>query len=420
MKKNTACIILAAGKGKRMKSAIPKVLHKLAFRPMLLYVLDLVKRLKLAPSVAVVGYKYQLVEPCIGLETKVAIQKSLRGTADAVREGLALIKNFKGNVLILYGDMPLLKKGTVAKLIKEHTGNGAAATMLVATVKKPADYGRILRDKYGSICGIVEEKDADDFQKGIKEINTGIVIFDKSRLQRALAGVRANNRKKEFYLTDVIGILYRQGCLIESVKVEDIKEALGINSRVELAEADTIMRRRINEELMRQGVSIVDPATAFISYGTTIGADTVIYPFTVIESNCIIGRHCSVGPFVHLREQTRLADSVTLGNFIEVTRSTISSESFVKHFGYIGDARIGRAVNIGAGVVTANFDGRTKHTTVIGDRAFIGSDTVLVAPVVVGRHAKTGAGSVVVANQRVPDGATVVGIPARALKLKKG
>jgi bifunctional UDP-N-acetylglucosamine pyrophosphorylase/glucosamine-1-phosphate N-acetyltransferase len=420
MSKNVACIILAAGKGERMKSAIPKVMHRLCGRPMICFVSDLVKALKIKSSVCVLGYKYQLVEPFIDLKTRVAIQPKLLGTADAVKTGLRGLKNFKGDVLILYGDMPLLKHQTVSKLLKAHAGNNAAATMLTATLEKPEGYGRILRDKFGSICRIIEEKDADDFQKNIKEINTGIIVFQRDSLERALKGVKRNNRKKEFYLTDCISLLYRQGLLVDHVKVDNVKEALGVNSRAGLAEADSIMRGRINEEFMKQGVGIVDPASTFIGFGTKIGPDTTIYPFTVIESDCIIGTRCSIGPFVHVRGGSRLADDVTLGNFVEVTRSSISSRSFVKHFGYIGDARIGSAVNIGAGVVIANFDGTAKHATVIKDNAFIGSDTVLVAPVVVGKGARTGAGSVVVKNQHIPDGTTVVGIPARTLKLKKG
>jgi bifunctional UDP-N-acetylglucosamine pyrophosphorylase/glucosamine-1-phosphate N-acetyltransferase len=329
---------------------------------------------------------------------------------------MPLLSGFKGTVLVLYGDNPLLQKQTLKKLLEYHICNDSDATLLTATVDKPSGYGRILRDKYASICGIAEEKDADDFQKEIKEINTGIICFNKERLSEALGLVRANNRKKEYYLTDAVRILYKKGRLVNSVRLTDINEALGINSRVELASANRIMQQRINEAFMKSGVSIVDPGSAFIAYGTKIGRDTTIYPFTVIERDVTIGSRCFIGPFAHLRDGTLLGDDVIAGNFLEIVRSRLSAKTLVKHFSYIGDARLGRAVNIGAGTVTANFDGRDKHITLIKDNAFIGSDTVLVSPVVVGRSAKTGAGSIVLKHTKVPDGRTVAGVPAKLLK----
>jgi len=418
MKKNTEVIVLAAGKGERMKSSLPKVLHKVCSRPMILYVFDLVKALGIKKCITVTGFGHNLVRAVLGAKARTVVQKKLLGTADAVKQGLSALGNAPAAVLILYGDIPLLKKETLQKLIAYHYENGCDATVLTATVEKPAGYGRILRDKYSSICGIVEEKDADDFQKEIKEINTGIIIFKKSSLKKALGLIKKNAAKNEYYLTDSIGIFYKNGFRLEAVKADDAQEALGINSRVELAVANKIMRKRINRSMMEQGVTVVDPDSTFISHGSKIGQDTVIYPFTVIESDCIIGKHCFIGPFAHLREGTRIEDNVLIGNFIETARASISSQTLVKHFGYIGDAKIGSAVNIGAGSVTANFDGARKHMTVIGDGAFIGSDTVLVAPVRVGKRAKTGAGSVVVKNQDIPDGEVVVGVPARAIKIK--
>lgn len=419
MKKALAAIILAAGKGERMKSRIPKVLHTICGRPMIEYVLDLVKSLKINKVIAVLGDRHIEVNRYLMPGIKVVIQKKLVGTADAVRVGLTALKNFKGTLLVLYADNPLLKKETVEKLIDSHLKNNADITLLTAKMDKPKDYGRILRDKYSGICGVVEEKDADDFQKDIKEINLGIACFNKEKLESVLRKVRPNNRKKEYYLTDVVGLLYKQDAVIESVALDDIKEGLGINSRQELAEANRIMQLRLNEEFMRQGVTIIDPASTFISFGARIGRDTVIYPFTVIEKDVRIGKFCFIGPFVHLRDNTRIADAVTIGNFVEVTRSKLASQSIVKHFGYLGDSLIGHSVNIGAGTVTANFDGKKKQVTVVKDRAFIGSDTVLVAPVKIGRGAQTGAGAVVVKNKDVPDGATVVGVPAQLLKKRE-
>ena len=268
-------------------------------------------------------------------------------------------------------------------------------------------------------AGIVEEKDADDFQKQIKEINTGIICFRSKALRDALKKVTAHNRKKEYYLTDVIGIFSRQGKLIDGVKIDDVNEALGINTRVELAKAQRIIQRRIHEKFMKEGVTIIDPDSTFITHDCRIGRDTVIYPFTVIERDVTIGKRCSVGPFAHIRDGSCIKDDVVVGNFLEIVRSTISPKTLVKHFGYIGDAQIGRGVNIGAGTVTANFDGKNKHRSVVGNNAFIGSDTVLVAPVTIGDSAITGAGSVVVKGKHVPKGGIVVGVPAKPLLNKR-
>jgi bifunctional UDP-N-acetylglucosamine pyrophosphorylase/glucosamine-1-phosphate N-acetyltransferase len=414
--KNIATIILAAGKGERMKSSLAKVLHLVCSRPMLGYVLDLVSELKIKKFTVVLGYGYKEVRKFIKPGTKTVIQKRLLGTADAVKQVLPSLKSFHGTVLVLYGDNPLLKKETIEKLVKQHIENKSAATLLTAKLQKPFGYGRILRDKCSSICGIVEEKDADDFQKAIKEINTGIVCFNKDKLARALKYVKPNNVKKEYYLTDVIGILYKNGDLVDTVEIPDINEALGINSRSELAQANKVMQRRIQELWMEKGVTIVDPDTTFISYGVKIGQDTTIYPFTVIEKDVKIGLRCNIGPFAHLRPATRLDDNVSVGNFIEISRSRLASKTRAKHFGFIGDSKIGSFVNIGAGTVTANYDGKNKNITQIGDRAFIGSDTVLVAPVKIGKGAKTGAGCVVTRGKNVADNAIVVGVPAKPLK----
>jgi bifunctional UDP-N-acetylglucosamine pyrophosphorylase/glucosamine-1-phosphate N-acetyltransferase len=413
-----AVIILAAGKGERMKSAIPKVLHPVCGRPMLGYVMELVKSLRPQRAVCVLGFKQELVRPHVGAGVEVALQKKLAGTADAVKIALRRLKGFKGTVLVLYGDTPLLKKETVKKLLDYHNLNGVDATLLTGTLKEPAGYGRILRDKLGGVCGIVEEKDADGFQRELKEVNTGIVCFNAGSLRRAITKVRANNRKREYYLTDVISILYRSGRLTDALKLKDISEALGINSRVELSRVNTLMQARLNESYMKAGVSIVDPRSAFIAYGTKIGPETVIYPFAVIDKGVKIGKGCSLGPFIHLREGTVIADGVTAGNFLEMVRTTVGSASLIKHLGYLGDSRIGKGVNIGAGTVVANFDGKHKQNTRIEEGAFIGSDSVLVSPVKVGRRARTGAGSVV--TRDVPSGATVVGVPAKPLRKSNG
>ena len=418
MNKNIACIILAAGKGERMKSAIPKILHPICGRPLLGYVLDLVKDLKFNQVIAVLGHQHAEVRKHLAPGIKVLVQKRLLGTADAVRVALSGLKNFKGTVLVLYADIPLLKKETIQKLLKCHLENKSEATLLTATLREPEGYGRILRDRYASICGIVEDRDADDFQKNIKEINTGIMCFHKDRLASGLKSINLNKRKKEYYLTDIIEIFYKKGYLLDALKAPDINEVLGINSRQDLAKANKIMQQRINQDLMREGVTIVDPDSTFVGFGVKVARDTTIYPFTVIERDVKIGKRCLVGPFAHLREGTILDDEVWVGNFLEICRAKISQKTIAKHFGYLGDTIIGKNVNIGAGTVTANFDGRKKNTTVIKDRAFIGCDTVLVAPVKIGRGAVTGAGAVVVKKKNIADGVTVVGIPARPLKGK--
>ena len=416
MKKNIAVIILAAGKSTRMNSQRPKVLHPLCSRPMLGYVLDLAEGLRANRIITVLGHKHQEVRKILKPKIKVVRQRRLLGTADGVKAALPLLGNFKGTVLILCADTPLLKKKTITDLLESHAENQHDATLLTAQLNNPQGYGRILRDKYASICGIVEENDADDFQKEIKEINTGIICFKKESLIRALKYIKPHNRKKEYYLTDAIGILYKNGSLVDNVKVSDTQEILGINSRAELAQANKVMQRRIHEALMKAGVAIIDPDSTFISYNAKIGRDTVIYPFTVIEKDVRIGKFCSIGPFAHVREVSRIEDGVHIGNFVEIARSRVKRNTSIRHFGYIGDSRIGKMANIGAGTITANFDGKKKNATVIKDKAFIGSDTVLIAPVTIGRNAVTGAGSVVTRNTNVPEGATVVGVPARVLK----
>lgn len=416
MHKNIAIIILAAGKGERMKSALPKVLHNICGRPMLGYVLDLARSLRPKKTVVVLGYKHELVAKTLPKNVLAVTQKRLAGTADAVSQALTRLKGFKGTVLVLYGDTPLLKKESAEKLLKYHLENNIDATLFIAKMDKPKGYGRVLRDKLSSVCGVVEEKDADDFEKDIQEINTGIICFNKVSLEAALKKVRPNNRKKEYYLTDTISVLYKEGKLVDGVRLEDIKESLGVNTRSDLAAANSLMQQRLNEKFMLEGVTIVDPSATFISYGTKIGKDTLIYPFTVVESNVKIGKCCFIGPFAHLREGTRVADEATLGNFVETARTKIGARVFAKHFSYLGDTSVGKGANIGAGTVTANFDGRNKHSTLIKDNALIGSDTILVAPVKVGKGALTGAGSVVLRD--VPDNRKAVGVPARILKCR--
>lgn len=416
MKNNLAVVILAAGKSTRMKSETPKALHRICGRPMLGYVLDLAKSLKPQKVICVLGYKQEQVRALIPAAAEIVIQKSLRGTGDAVKCAYPKLKSFKGTVLVLYADNPLLKKETIKGLLKRHGENNADATLLTAEVEKPAGYGRILRDEYFSICQIREDKDADEFEQAIKEINTGIICFKSRKLFAALGKIKPNNRKNEYYLTDSIALIYKNKGLVDNLKISDVNEALGINSRMDLAHANKVKQAEINQALMKSGITIVDPASTFINFGSKIGRDSVIYPFTAIENDVKIGKQCSIGPFAHLRQGAVIGNNCLVGNFLEVVRSQIGAKTLIKHFSYIGDSKIGKSVNIGAGSVTANFDGKNKARTIIKDRAFIGSDTVLVAPVSVGRAAKTGAGSVILKNTRIADNAVVAGVPARRIK----
>jgi len=402
-----------------MKSETPKVMHPLCGRPMVSYVLDLAKALKVATMLVVVGHKRErLQEVLSGYKAKAVHQDKLLGTADAIKRCESALKNFSGNLLVLYGDQPLLCKETLASLIQKHEDSNAAATVLTAYVDNPFGYGRIIRDNFGRVKAIVEEKDASEEERALTEINTGIICFKKQLLFKAIAGIKPNNAKKEYYLTDAIRIMFEAGLAIESFILKgDARQAQGINTRIDLAQAQNIMRQRILEKYMLDGVGIIDPQTTFIDYGVTIGQESVIYPFTVIEKDVIIGKLCQIGPFCHLRPGTVIEDTATIGNFTEVTRSKIGKGSFMKHFSYLGDTSTGKNVNIGCGTVVANFDGRHKQQTIIGDGAFIGSDTVLRSPVKIGKYAITGAGAVV--TKDVKDGTVVVGVPAKELPYKK-
>ncbi len=318
--KNTAVILLAAGKSTRMKSELPKVAHPLCGRPVLTYLLETVKAVRVDRTIAVLGHCHEQVRTIISGDVDVVVQKKLIGTADAVKTAMPELKSFKGTVLVLYGDTPLLTEKTILKLLKFHVENDSDITLLTGNLEKPDGYGRIVRDKYNCIYGIVEEKDASDFQKGIKEINTGIMCFKQESLAYALKHIKPANAKKEYYLTDAIGIIHKRGGLVDGMKISDMNEALGINSRAELAKAQDIMQKRIHEKLMLSGVSVVNPASTVINYGVKISPDTTIYPFTVIESNVTIGTRCGIGPFAHVRSGTRIPDGTIVGNFSDIVR----------------------------------------------------------------------------------------------------
>ncbi|MDD2866243.1 MAG: NTP transferase domain-containing protein [Candidatus Omnitrophica bacterium] len=411
-------IVLAAGEGKRMKSATPKVLHDVAWRPMLSFVMDAAASMKPKKTVVVLSPKRPEIRGILDKSVAVAFQKNPLGTADAVAAAVKDIPKDSNDVMVLYGDTPLIRPQTVRGLYEAHVARGASCTVLTTFLSDPRGYGRILRNDAGRFLAIVEEKDATAPQKAVREINTGLYCFNKEDLLAGLKHVRPDNKSGEYYLTDVLGWLFGSNKKVETVLAEDPQEVLGVNSRRDLREAAEVIRMRILESFEEQGVVIEDPKSTFIDPDVTIGSGTRIRPFTYIEKDVAIGRDCSVGPFCHLRPGAVLCDRVAVGNFAEVKNSTLGEESVMHHVGYLGDTETGRRVNIGAGTVVANFDGQKKNKTIIKDQAFIGSDAVLIAPVVIGKKAVVGAGSVVTRRHDVADRAVVAGVPARALKPK--
>lgn len=413
--KDLKTIILAAGKGTRMKSAIPKVLHPVCGKPMIQYVLDVAKAAGSKQMIVVLGHMIDSVRQQLPGDVLTVEQKKLLGTADAVKSTYSHLKSFKGDILILCGDTPLLTKETMRALVKKHRSSKAICTFLTAVVHDPQGYGRVIRDMEGRVVAIREDKDAVGFEREIAEINSGVYCVNAPALFAALNNVKQNKAKKEFYLTDIIEIFKEDGQGVETVATDNFKEALGVNSRIDLAQSQDIIRRRILDKLMLAGVTILDPSSTHIDADVKIGRDTVIRPFSVIENNVSIGSNCSIGPFARIRPGSRIGDDVEIGNFTEVSRTKIGKSTIMKHFGFLGDTTLGSNVNVGAGTVTANYDGKEKHPTKVADNAFIGSDTILVAPVKVGKKSIVGAGSVVV-KTNVPDGATAVGTPARVVK----
>lgn len=408
-------IILAAGEGTRMKSEIPKVLHPICGRPMVAYALDLAASAGVKQPIVVVGQGAEAIKAQLPKEVKVVLQTKRLGTGDAVIAAKKALGT-GGSVLILYADTPLLRRTTVQKLIESHFKVSATATVLTAHLADPSGYGRVVRNEQGQIVAVIEEAEANAAQRALREINVGPLVCQTQPLLDALAAVAAGPSKKEIYLTDIISQIARQeGTKIHATRVEEIAEALGVNSRLELARAIGVIRERIVEAHLANGVTIEDPQTTSIDHGVTIGVDTVIHPNTVIESGVSIGKRCSIGPFARLRRGVSIAEDVRVGNFVELVRTKVGPRVRVNHMAYLGDATVEEQVNIGAGTITANYDGHQKHPTHIGKGAFIGSDTVLIAPVKIGAGAVTGAGSVVTKAHDVPAKGVVVGVPARPL-----
>jgi bifunctional UDP-N-acetylglucosamine pyrophosphorylase/glucosamine-1-phosphate N-acetyltransferase len=457
-----AAVVLAAGKGTRMRSTLPKVLHRVAGLPLLAHVLNAIDSISSASAFAplqtittghrpivVLGYGADQVETAFGERCLYALQQEQSGTGHAVLAAEKVVDELHPlprTILVCYGDTPLISGEILARVLFEHLTNQATLTFLSAIAEQPSDFGRVVRDANGQVCEVVELKRATEEQKRIIEVNSGVYCFDRSWLWTALQSL-PRNASGEYYLTDLVGIASSQGRKIATVS-GTFDETIGINDRVQLAAAERLLRLRVLERLMYAGVTIIDPATTYIDADVEVGPDTVILPGTMITGKTRIGSMCHigpgstidqsvlgdgcivrnsiveettledgvrVGPFSHCRPGAYLARNVRMGNFGEVKNSFIGAETDMHHFSYVGDATLGQHVNIGAGTITCNYDGVKKNHTTIGDGASIGSDTMLIAPVTVGEHAITGAGSVV--NRDVPAGAVVAGVPARVLRM---
>lgn len=449
-------LVMAAGLGTRMKSKRAKVLHELGGRPLIAHVVRTAASLAPQQIYVVVGHQAEEVEKAaiaeVGELAAGVLQAQQRGTGDAVDSARAQLENSDSLLLVLSGDVPLIKAETLQKLIEHHRASGAACTILSVRLENPAGYGRIIRDDEGNFQRIVEQKDATEEERQVREINSGIYCFETADLFAALRRVEPKNQQGEYYLTDVAEIILASGRKVEVFVNNDAREVSGINTRAELAEFENLLRRNAIRRLMTEsGVTFIDPAHVYISLDAQIGRDSIIYPDVTIEGATVIGEgcvirsgaritnsrlgdevvvkdhsiivdseiasNCAVGPFAHLRMNAALEEKATVGNFVEVKKSRLKRGTKAMHLSYLGDATIGERTNIGAGTVTCNYDGVRKHETIIEDDVKIGSDTMLVAPVRVGSRSVTGAGSVV--TKDVPPDSLVAGVPAQVKKKLK-
>jgi bifunctional UDP-N-acetylglucosamine pyrophosphorylase/glucosamine-1-phosphate N-acetyltransferase len=427
-------VILAAGKGTRMKSALPKVIHPLAGRPIIEHVLGTASALKAADTVLVVGHEADQVRSALAgyPALQFVVQAPQLGTGHALLQTESILAGRTGTVLLLYGDVPLLRASTLEQLLERHHAERAAATVLTAELDEPYGYGRIVRDASGRIERIVEERDASGPEQAIREINSGIYAFSLVNLFDALRGLATDNAQGEYYLTDLVAAYRRRGLTVETLRLDDETELRGVNSRLDLADLSRVMFDRTRRSLMMNGVTLDDPATAYIENGVEIGPDTVIGPGVTITGTTVIGRGCHVhagcrisssrladevtvldhsvivqsdigtgatlGPFAHIRPESIVGAQARVGNFVELKKTNLGAGSKANHLAYLGDAVIGERTNIGAGTITCNYDGVKKHQTVIGDDVFIGSDSQLVAPVTIGSGAYVAAGSSITAD----------------------
>lgn len=397
-------IILAAGKGTRMKSDTPKVLHTIFDKTLVGYVIDAVNNTGLADeNFVIVGHQAERVEEYINKNydnAKCVLQSPQLGTGHAVSMALPYLKDFDGEVIILCGDTPLITSETIKEFIEYHRDNKSDLTVMSAIFENPTNYGRIIRNQDGSLNSIVEEKDATPEQKAVKEINAGIYCINWAKIKPAFNELTSNNAQGEYYLTDIIKWGNEKNLSVNAYTLKNNEEIFGINSKTHLAEATKMLNNKIVQKHLDNGVQIIDPATTWISPETEIGADTIIYPSCYINGKNKIGKHCKIGPFAHLRGDVILEDYVKIGNFVEVKKTTIKSHTNACHLTYLGDSEIGSNVNIGAGTITANYNPLTKvkSKTIIKDNVKIGSNSVLVAPVTIEEGANVGAVGVITKN----------------------
>lgn len=425
MSRPLAVICLAAGLGKRTKVSMPKVLLPLCGRTLAASALAAVAPLQPARTVVVLHHQKDAVQKSL----QAAIGSSLRevgfvdqgapkGTGHAVQVAMAALGSFVGDVLVIYGDCPLVTTDTLRELCELRAG-GVPCSVLTACPEDPTGLGRILRDEEGRFVGIREERDCSPEERTIDEINAGFYCFDSESLRAALSGLQPNNAQGEYYLTDAVAYFAAQGSEVPTLEVADPTEIQGVNSLVDLANARLVMQERILLEHLQNGVLITDPGTTWIDHGVQIGADTRILPSTVIGTGCVIGKNCEVGPFAHLRGGTVLEDGAEVGNFVEAKKTVMGAGAKAKHLTYLGDATVGARANIGAGTITANYDGVHKHATTIGARCFVGSGTVIVAPSQLGDDSMTGAGAIVKRDSVIGPGEVWVGVPAKKLKQRE-
>ncbi len=388
-------VIMAAGKGTRMKTNKSKVVHKIYGKELVKRVVETAQKLNVDDIITVVGYKKEQVQAVLGDSVKYAIQEEMLGTGHAVLQAEKYLKDKTGKVIILSGDVPILRAETLRKLIEKSIHDKEYATVLTAKYDNPTGYGRILRDIGGSVKAIVEEKDATPAQRAIKEINAGVYCFDIQELLKALKELKPDNAQGEYYLPDAIRIMNDKGLKTGAIIIEDNTEILGINDRAQLELLTRVLKNRINKEHMANGVTIEDSDNTYIYDDVIIGKDTVIHPNTTIKSGVEIGEDCEIGPNSYIREGCKLANNVKIGSFVEIKKAIIGEGTKVPHLSYIGDCEIGEKTNIGCGTITCNYDGFNKSKTIIGSRAFVGSNVNLVAPVEIGDNTFIAAGSTI-------------------------
>lgn len=440
-------VILAAGQGTRMKSKLYKVLHPVVGKPMVQHVIQNLNTVHLDKLITIVGFGAEKVKEEIGNGSEYVIQEEQLGTGHAVLQAEDLLSDLEGTTIVACGDTPLITGETFAKLFDHHEASGSSATILTSVAPDPAGYGRVVRNAEDEVSRIVEHKDASEAELLINEINTGTYCFNNKELFAALKQVTNENAQGEYYLPDVVEILRHHGKKITAFITDDFDETLGINDRVALAQAEKVMKQRINEKHMRNGVALIDPENTYIGPDVVIERDVTILPGSILSGNTVIkedavvgpnseivnsqvgvgttikqsvvheseiGEHVNVGPFAHIRPESVIGNNAKLGNFVEVKKSTLGDDSKVSHLSYIGDAKVGRNVNVGCGTITVNYDGQNKHLTTIEDDAFVGCNSNLIAPVTIGKGAYVAAGSTI--NRDVPENALSI---ARARQSNK-